>query len=196
MTEIHPNVFVLGGGAAGATCALYLGRAGLQVVVVDQSRTTLKRAELHNFPGLGPQEGMTWLAAVRDQATATGKVEFIDGRADGIQVSADGDLSTSGDFGSSLSRYLVIASGQGTTPFIESLALETTPAIQPYVKTNLVVDQWGETSIPRLFAVGVVAGHPSQAVVCAGSGAAAAIRIATLEQGEFWVDHDSPEQPG
>ncbi len=37
---------------------------------------------------------------------------------------------------------------------------------------------------------GVVAGWPSQAVVCAGSGASVAIEIATTINGEFWVDHD------
>jgi thioredoxin reductase (NADPH) len=193
VTEIEPDVLILGGGAAGATCALYLGRAGLDVVIVDQNRTTLKRAELHNFPGLDPLAGIGWLAVVQRQARSTGHVDLIDGRVVSVEPSSNTFIA-SGDFGRSRSRYLVVASGQGTTPFAERLQLDEVPPIQPYVKTNFLVDRWGETTIAGLFAVGVVAGHPSQAVICAGSGASAAIRIVSLERGEFWVDHDSPSE--
>ena len=53
-----------------------------------------------------------------------------------------------------------------------------------------MTDHWGATSVPGVWAAGVVAGWPSQAVVCAGSGAAVAIEIASAAKGEFWVDHD------
>ena len=44
--------------------------------------------------------------------------------------------------------------------------------------------------MPGVWAAGVVAGWPSQAVACAGSGATVAIEIASAAKGEFWVDHD------
>src|SRR5262249_17768960 len=86
--------------------------------------------------------------------------------------------------------YLVLASGSGTLEVSGLHGLATTEPQQPFVKSNLVVDRWGETSIPNVFACGVLAGWPSQAVICAGSGATVAIRIASPVHGTYWVDHD------
>ena len=58
------------------------------------------------------------------------------------------------------------------------------------MKINVVTDRWGATSVPGVWAAGVVAGWPSQAVICAGSGANVAIEIINRIKGEFWVDHD------
>ena len=90
--------------------------------------------------------------------------------------------------------HLVLATGQGTLK-LPSLDIETTDARQPFVKVNVVTDRWGATSVPGVWAAGVVAGWPSQAVICAGSGANVAIEIASRINGEFWVDHDDSKVP-
>ncbi|MEZ5412311.1 MAG: FAD-dependent oxidoreductase [Acidimicrobiales bacterium] len=182
------DVAVVGGGAAGLTAAHFLARAGLSVEVYDQDRSILKRARLFNLPGQEELEGRELLTALRAKVDAAGaavvptKVNDIAPGGGTFTVTLDGGDTVT-------ARYVVLATGQGTLR-LGSLPLETTDARQPFVKVNVVTDRWGATSVPGVWAAGVVAGWPSQAVACAGSGAAVAIEIASAAKGEFWVDHD------
>jgi thioredoxin reductase (NADPH) len=189
--ERTTTVAVIGGGAAGLTAALFLARAGVAVEVFDQDRSILKRALLKNLPGADELEGRELLASLRaklsalDVSTATSKVDDVQPTAhpaaQGFTVVAGDDLVSA--------TYVVLATGQGTLK-LASLEVETAQARQPFVKVNVVTNNWGATSIPGVWAAGVVAGWPSQAVVCAGSGANVAIEIISALKGEFWVDHD------
>ncbi len=192
--ERQTTVAIVGGGASGLTAALFLARAGIAAEVVDQDRSILKRARLHNLPGSADLEGRDLLAQLRGQLAernvpnTPSKVDDIapiDGEAFVLTL-ADGDVIRA--------DYVVLATGQGTLK-LSSLPIETTDARQPFVKVNIVTDHWGATSVPGVWAAGVVAGWPSQAAVCAGSGANVAIEIASRIKGEFWVDHDDSTQP-
>ena len=189
--ETGASVVIVGGGAAGSSCALFLARAGVRATVLDDERTVLKRAWLHNYPGADPVLGPSWLAALRATAVATGRVTFTTAKV--VALGREGDRPFAKTDAARLDAdYLVLASGQGAAPFLEGFGLATTEPAQPYVKVNLVVDRWGETSVPNVFACGLLAGWPSQAVICAGSGANVAIRIASKVKGAYWVDHDVP----
>ena len=185
--ERQTTVAVIGGGAAGLTAAMFLARAGIAVEVFDQDRSILKRARLENLPGSSGLEGSELLTQLRGEltgrnvSTTEGKVEDIVKTEAGFTVHVADDIVSA--------QFVVLASGQGTVK-LPSLALETTDARQPFVKVNIVTDRWGATSVPGVWAAGVVAGWPSQAVICAGSGANVAIEIANSVKGEFWVDHD------
>jgi thioredoxin reductase len=185
--ERTTTVAVIGGGAAGLTAAHFLARAGVGVEVFDQDRSILKRAKLHNLPGSAELEGRELLASLRTKLaalsviTTTSKVDDVQPVGEGFTVVAGEDLVSA--------RYVVLATGQGTLK-LASLEVDTAEARQPFVKVNVVTDHWGATSIPGVWAAGVVAGWPSQAVVCAGSGANVAIEIISALKGEFWVDHD------
>ncbi len=181
------DVAIVGGGAAGLTAAHFLARAGLSVEIYDQDRSILKRARLHNLPGVAELEGRELLALLRAKCADAGVTTV----ADKISDIAPGErfTVTAGDGSTVSARYVVLATGQGTVK-LPSLPLETDPARQPFVKVNIRTDKWGATSVPGVWAAGVVAGWPSQAVACAGSGAAVAIEIANAAKGEFWVDHD------
>lgn len=182
------TVAVVGGGAAGLTAAHFLARAGIAAEVIDQDRSILKRAQLHNLPGAEVLEGRDLLAGLRDKVASAGVLTTADKVADIAPVDGGFDL-TLGDGDVLRARFVVLATGQGTVK-LPSLPLDTDDARQPYVKVNIRTDRWGATSVPGVWAAGVVAGWPSQAVVCAGSGANVAIEIATTINGEFWVDHD------
>ena len=191
---VHESaVTIVGGGAAGLTAALFLARGGVSVVIVDQDRSILKRAELNNLPGSKALEGQELLGQLRlqladhDVHTIGAKVEDIASSGDGFTISVAGGDSIA-------SKYVVITTGQGTLT-LPSLALDTTDARQPFVKVNVVTDKWGATSVPGVWAAGVVAGWPSQAVVCAGSGANVAIEIVSKINDSFWVDHDDSKAP-
>ncbi len=185
--ERATTVAVIGGGAAGLTAAHFLARAGVGVEVFDQDRSILKRALLKNLPGTEELEGRDLLASLRHKLsalgvpTSTAKVEDVQPADEGFTVLTGEDAITV--------RYVVLATGQGTLK-LTSLEVDTTEARQPFVKVNVVTNNWGATSIPGVWAAGVVAGWPSQAVVCAGSGANVAIEIISALKGEFWVDHD------
>ena len=181
------DVAVVGGGSAGLSAALFLARAGLQVEVFDQDRSILKRARLLNLPGHHELEGRAFLDTLRSQVAALGVTTVADKVAD--IAPGDGFTISLGSGDNLTARYVVLATGQGTLKFA-SLPLETEDARQPFVKVNVRTDKWGATSVPGVWAAGVVAGWPSQAVACAGSGAAVAVEIASAVKGEFWVDHD------
>ena len=185
------TVAIVGGGAAGLTAALFLVRAGVAVEVFDQDRSILKRARLNNLPGSHELEGLELLGSLRSTLAAAG-VTPVEAKVDDIAPAADGFTVTVGEDTVS-ARYVVLATGQGTLK-LASLPVETTEARQPYVKVNVVTDKWGATSVPGVWAAGVVAGWPSQAVVCAGSGANVAVEIVSLLNGEFWVDHDDSQR--
>lgn len=186
------TVGVIGAGAAGLTCALFLARAGIDVEAFDHDRSILKRARLENLPGSHGLEGRALLDDLRGRVSAlevplhSGKVDDVVPTADGFNVHAGADVVTC--------RFVVIATGQGTLG-LASLPLDTTEARQPFVKVNVVTDRWGATSYPGVWAAGVVAGWPSQAVVCAGSGANVAVEIVSAMNGSFWVDHDDSRVP-
>jgi thioredoxin reductase (NADPH) len=185
--ERTTTVAIVGGGAAGLTAAHFLARAGVAVEVFDQDRSILKRALLKNLPGSDELEGRELLASLRTKL-ASAQVPLSTAKVDDVQPAAEGFTVLSGEDQIS-ARYIVLATGQGTLK-LASLEVDTTEARQPFVKVNVVTDHWGATSIPGVWAAGVVAGWPSQAVVCAGSGANVAIEIISALKGEFWVDHD------
>lgn len=182
------TVAIIGGGAAGLTAALFLARAGIDAEVFDQDRSILKRALLHNLPGAPALEGRGLLTDLRGRL-AEHAVPTTAAKVDDV-VPGDGGFTVHVAGGDTVkATFVVLASGQGTVK-LASLPLETTDARQPFVKVNVVTDRWGATSVDGVWAAGVVAGWPSQATVCAGSGANVAVEIASRVKGEFWVDHD------
>ena len=185
--ERNTTVAVIGGGAAGLTAALFLARAGISCEVFDQDRSILKRARLENLPGAHDLEGRDLLTQLRT-SLAEKEVPATTHKVDDVVPTSAGFTVHVGDDRIS-AAYIVLATGQGTLK-LASLAVQMADARQPFVKVNVVTNRWGATSVPGVWAAGVVAGWPSQAVVCAGSGASVAIEIASLVKGEFWVDHD------
>ncbi len=188
MSSETTRVAVIGGGAAGLTAAMFLARGGLQVDLYDQDRSILKRARLLNLPGQDELEGRELLDQLRGKLDAL-NVASHEGRVDDVSAVAGGFQISSAQGGDITVSYVVLATGQGTLR-LPSLAVQTGEARQPFVKGNVLTDHWGATSVPGVYACGVLAGWPSQAVVCAGSGANVAIEIVSHATGSFWVDHD------
>lgn len=181
------DVVIVGGGAAGLTAALYVARAGLRVTVADHGRSVLKRAQLNNLAGPGAVSGESFLVAMRKRSSAAGAC-LLDSKVLDV-ASAENGFVVSTEHSAIHARAVVLATGQGGLS-LPGLELVTEPPRQPYVRVNVATDRWGATSVHGVWACGVVAGWPSQAAACAGSGAAVAVEVVSHLLGDFWVDHD------
>jgi thioredoxin reductase len=104
------DVIIIGGGPAGLTCAIFLGRYRRRVLVIDDGhpRNAASRG-IHGFlgqHGILPNE---LLARGREEARNSG-VELCEGRA--TKIEADGDLfEVTATFGKRCARRVVLAYG-------------------------------------------------------------------------------------
>ena len=184
------HVTIIGAGPAGATCALYLKRADVECVVLDSAKTVVRTAVLNNYPGLDQMEGHDWLASVHSQLRATGVPVLHENVVSASKGESGFEVRTrSGE--RFRSEIVVLASGQAKADLCGGLGVPTRDGEQPYVRNNVDTDRWGRTVVSGIYACGVLAGLPSQVIVCAGSGATVAIAIASHLKGSYWVDHDA-----
>ncbi|MBP7213941.1 MAG: FAD-dependent oxidoreductase [Anaerolineaceae bacterium] len=116
MTENINDIYdliIIGGGPAGATAAIYAGRAGLKTGVLDKGLTTGAlgtTSKIANYPGIdGEVSGADLLRTMRDQAITFG-AEFINDKAIGADL-LSGPKSVYGNLGVYEARSIIIATG-------------------------------------------------------------------------------------
>jgi len=185
---IETSVAVIGGGASGLSACMYLAKAGVEALTFDHDKSVLQKAYLKNYPGkIEPLTGIALRDETRSLCEQYG-AKILSETVEQLTTRDDKFLLITSE-NSYLADYAVLATGQAPLKFLD-LSVEQVDGVQPFVKTNLPVSENGETSVPRLFAAGVVAGHPSQAIVAAGDGARVAVHVISRIKGEYWVDHD------
>jgi thioredoxin reductase len=179
------DVIIVGDGPGGLSAALFLAKAGKSVVVYGQDNTAMHAALLRNYLGIPEMEGSDFQDIARDQVAAFGatiedaRVEGVARTDEGFEVTLDGGETVG-------ARYLILSEGKSPR-LARSLGLEHDEA------TGLDTDENGRTAIDGVYAVGrLVRPGRSQAIISAGDGAAAAIDILSTEQGESYVDWDTP----
>lgn len=179
------DVIVVGDGPGGLSAALFLARAGKNVVVYGQDKTAMHAALLKNYLGIPEMTGSDFQAIARDQVAAFGatiedaRVESVVRGGEEFEVTLEGGTTVS-------ARYLILSEGKSPR-LATSLGLEHDDA------TGLDTDENGRTSIDGVYAVGrLVRPGRSQAIISAGDGAAAAIDILSTEQDESYLDWDTP----
>lgn len=185
---IETTVAVIGGGASGLSAAVYLAKANIDSVTFDSNKSVLHKAYLKNYPGkTEPLAGIT----LRDEARSLCEQYGAKLLSDPVEqlTTQDGNFLIITSENSYFAEYVILATGQLPLKFL-NVSAEIVEGVQPFVKSNLTVSPEGETSTPNLFAAGVVAGHPSQAIVAAGDGARVAVHVISRIKGEYWVDHD------
>ena len=105
------DCLIVGGGPAGLTAAIYLGRYRRSVMLVDagESRAALI-PESHNYPGYAGISGRDLLKLLRRQAGSFG-AELIDGRVDSLEAGGDNLLLARFGGETVRARSVLMASG-------------------------------------------------------------------------------------
>lgn len=176
----------MGGGVAGLSAALFLGRAGVRTVLLDSGESSLRRvATVNNY--LGFPEGIGGEQLIergRRQAERFG----VEVRADRVSAVSRNDSGFTIDAGAEriACRYLVLASNKRTDIAV-ALGLE----LGGFGNRFVGVDADGLTAVPGCYAVGRITGLPSQAAISSGDGARVAIAIVQRIRGGYYVDHDT-----
>jgi thioredoxin reductase (NADPH) len=178
------DVIVIGDGPGGLSAALFLAKAGMDVVVFGQDKTAMHAALLKNYLGIPEMTGTEFQAVARRQVEELGaslraaRVESVARAGDGYSVRVEGEELPA--------RYLILSEGKGPR-LASELGLEHDEA------RGIATDKNGLTELPGVYVVGRSA-RPgrSQAIISAGDGAAAAIDILSREKGEDVVDWDTP----
>src|SRR5690606_34984444 len=184
------DVLILGGGAAGMSCALLLGSAREKPyasdkrtgIILHQKTSHLQSAILNNVLGLAPgtpgpkilEDGPAHLKKTYPhvQQITGEKVSAIEIRDGGFQVITNKNSYTS--------RRVVIAVGYSDLITIRGLEAYIIPHKKsPTAKNRIQLINEDHLVQPGLYVAGSLAGHRSQFSIACGSGAAVATDILT-----------------
>ena len=177
------KIIIVGDGPGGLSAALFLAKAGQEVVVFGADQTGMNHAYLYNYLGIPEISGPAFLQLARTQVESFGGRIAAEGATDAAR---DGDRFSVSSGGAVRGDYLVLAEGR-TQRLAAALGLERDES------GAVAVDRNGRTSMDRVYAVGLaVRPMRAQAVISAGEGAAAALDILSAETGRDVRDWDTP----
>lgn len=180
------EIAVIGAGPTGLSCALFLAKAGRKVVVVDSGQTIIRRANLRNY--LGFPDGLPGYELIeRGKAqieTFGGAV--VKGRPVDVRETDKGFLITvAGEEVKAV--QLVLATGMSVL-VAEAIGI---PVVRGIHANRIVeTDALGHTVKKGVWAAGVLAGTPVQAIIGAGDGARVAVNVLSEIRGSVYIDHD------
>jgi thioredoxin reductase len=183
------DIVIIGGGPAGASAAIFTGRAGLQTLVIDADKGFTRRAMINNH--LGIPDGITGPELVDRgrQHAANAGAEWVDGTATSLAKDGDHLVIRTEDGHEYEARDVLLTQGINMSLAKES-GIDTVPGTEPRIQTVIAVDTDGQTSKPGVWAAGTAAGVSVHTIVTAGDGARVALNIISRQRGERHVDHD------
>lgn len=196
------DVLIIGGGAAGLSCALLLGSAkerpytiGKRTgIILHQKTSHLQTAVFYNVLGLPPgtpgakilKDGPGHLKEIYPhvEQIAREKVTEIQVWNEGFQIITNKNSYTS--------RRVVIAVGYSDLITIKGLQEYIVPHRKsPAAKNRIQLINEDHLVRPGLYVAGTLAGHRSQFAIACGSGAAVATDILTeWNNGNHAMVHD------
>lgn len=200
------DVMVIGGGAAGMSCALVLGSAKKSPfasdknigIVLHQRASAMENAIFYNVLGLKPgttgkeimESGIVQLAETYPDIVQikNEKVNLIKGEKNNFTVSTNKNTYQA--------KMLVVAADASNLFQIEGLMESVIPHEKiPPIKQKIQLKNVNHLVKEGIFVVGVLAGHRSQFAIACGSGAQVATDILTeWNNGISTVIHDSIEK--
>lgn len=197
------DVLIIGGGAAGMSCALVLGSAqnkpfakGKKIgIIMHQRSSALDGALFNNVLGLQPGTiGKELLDSGRDQLeTCYPHVVQIDKEKVNAVLKTGAGYQVKTNKNSYSSNIVVVAVGPSNLFNIEGLMeyVEPHPNL-PAAKKRIQLKNKNHLIAEKLYVAGVLAGWRSQFAMAAGSGAHVATDILTVwNDGKTAMVHDS-----
>jgi len=184
------DVIVVGGGAAGGSAAVFLAKAGLKTLVLDNDKGQTRRAWIENHYGF-PEgiAGPDLVEAGRKQAERLG-AEWRVAQVTGVSK-VEGGFSAKTENGEEFQGKQVILATGAAMGLAEALNLEFTDGREARYPRVIKVDIDGRTSIPGIWAAGILAGASAHTIVTAGHGAQVAIGLISELEGKRHVQHDA-----
>ncbi|HEY3365384.1 MAG TPA: FAD-dependent oxidoreductase [Symbiobacteriaceae bacterium] len=183
------DVAVVGGGPAGGSAAIFLAKAGLKTLVLDNDKGMTRRAWMANHYGFAEGIGGPDLVeAGRLQATRLG-VEWVTTQVTGM-ARAEGGFALTGEDGQTFTaRQIILATGSALA-LAEAMNLQFTEGREARYPKVLKVDTDGRTNETGVWAAGIIAGFSAHTIITAGHGAQVAVSLISEVQGKRHVQHD------
>lgn len=193
------DVLIIGGGPGGLSCAITLASARAKpwfgdrrIVVLDDDRSDLAKAQLNNAPGIEQGTlGGEVLGRMRRQFLSFDAGEIHEAHV--MLLQADPWRATCGDGRAFAAAHLVLATGYKHAD-IEGLPVEPVPHHPQGKRGRIALPHDGLWRIaPGAHVAGLLAGGSSQFAIAAGIGAQVAVEILCA-----WADkrthvHDTPD---
>jgi thioredoxin reductase len=200
------DVFIIGAGVSGVSCALVLGSAQNKpfasekkiAIVAHQKASSLQNAVFNNAYGIpaGKLGSELLEESLAHLAHSYPHVQQIQGEKVLSISGAAGDFSITTNKSVYKAKSIVVAIGAGNPFTIEGLEDFVAPHQKiPVVKNRIQLKNNDHLVTEGIYVAGVLAGHRSQLAIAAGSGAAVATDILTLwNDGNHVMVHDAIEK--
>jgi len=183
------DVAVVGGGTAGGSAAIFLAKAGLKTLVIDNDKGQTRRAWIDNHYGFADGvSGPDLVDAGQKQAKRLG-AEWQVGQVVAVEKNEEGFVLKTEDGRSFEAKQVILATG-AAMGLAEALGLEFTDGREARYPRVVKVDIDGRTSQPGIWAAGILAGASAHTIITAGHGAQVAIGLVSELQGSRYVQHD------
>lgn len=183
------DVAVVGGGTAGGSAAIFLAKAGLKTLVIDNDKGQTRRAWIENHYGFAEGvSGPDLVDAGRRQAERLG-AEWRIGQVVAVQRAGEGFQLKTEDGQSFEAKQVILATG-AAMGLAEALGLEFTEGRETRYPRVVKVDIDGRTSQPGIWATGILAGVSAHTIITAGHGAHVAVGLISELEGSRHVQHD------
>lgn len=187
--DMQYDVAVVGGGVAGGSAAIFLAKAGLKTLVIDNDKGQTRRAWIENHYGFPDGvSGPDLVEAGQKQAKRLG-AEWRIGQVTAIERREGGFVVKTEDGQSFEAKQVILATG-AAMGLAEALGLEFTEGRETRYPRVVKVDIDGRTSQPGIWAAGILAGVSAHTIITAGHGAQVAIGLISEVQGSRYVQHD------
>jgi thioredoxin reductase len=189
-TTSRSEVVVVGGRVAGLSAAVFTDRYGLDTLVVDASKSILRRnAHLENFPGFPSGVNGRQLLDLLEHRVAEAGCEQVSATVTSVEQTHKG-FAVETDAGDRYRTEYVIAAMKNAVGYLEDV---DGVGIIDRGKAFVDTDERGRTGVDDLYAAGRLAEKPHQAAVCAGHGAEVGVTILEDDDRPFYHDWVAPD---
>lgn len=183
--EYDHDVVIVGGGPAGCSAGVFCAREGLDTVIFDRGRSSIKRcAHLENYLGFPAGIDIETLCELIHDHAETAGCEIVPDLVEAVERTDDGDgLRVTPQEGEPVTARRVVAAtrydGEYMRGFDDDAAMFETYEHDGEEREHFdegYADHDGTTPVERLYVV-TPSGEDDQAIIAAGRGARVARRV-------------------